>query len=1019
MKRFSLSLCVTLLMIAAVTIKALAGGIGVLSRTAILDFSSTGEVQYDEGLSGKITFTSAGLELAYDATEGTFVSQVITASLQFSDVGVHWKADSPLGTRIAIQVRTSRDGEEWTHWQKIYVISYPDQNSKGEFFGNLIGIDQRDRTHRYIQCKVMLLSEHNIASPTIKTLSFTFIDAGITPSTLLNQIKQETNIANSRSDYGSYPKPSVTSRAGWGCDESLMTWPPQYETVSHNIIHHTDTPNSDTDWPARVRSIYYYHAVTLGWGDIGYNYLVDPNGVLYEGRYGDDVIAAHALGYNDGTMGLAFLGSYGGGSYGGNTTPSSAMLSSAEELLAWKCDQRNIDPLGSGPDNDGAVYPYICGHRDIASTICPGNNLYNLLPTIRTNVDNLISGTPQESTLVRVLGTDPVYWLQNGKLYWVTTADVINLMSSLPGWGIDQIIDYPPDVFNPDNYPQGPRFITPNADSSNGLLIRQTGDTRVYVLDNGKRRWITSQEALNWKGTDWSADVIEVTSSIISNYIPIEGDSIYAIGEGESNQTIKNSFIDAYTRNENDPYCTSPSTWKGWPGTFSLCLGFPTGLVGDANISGYSGISGKYQRFDYTDNTYGAINWTNQYGAFEFHGAIGKKYQNLGYSGDLLGFPTSDEYQWGSYRRNDFECGYIYWVPPPVDCAYVVYCTFTISGYVRKPDNSPISGVEMSGLPGNPSTNSSGSYSGTVEYGWSGTVTPSKAGYTFSPSNRAYSNVTSDQSNQNYTGTLQTFTISGYVREADNSPISEVVMSGLPENPSTNSSGYYSGTVEYGWSGTVTPSKAGYTFSPANRSYSNVNSNYTDQNYTGMLQTFTISGYVRDPGGIGIAEVTMNGLPENPSTNSSGYYSGTVEYDWSGTVTPMKTEYTFSPSNRSYSNVTSDQFNQNYTGEGTNVSETQESKPYVFQLNQNYPNPFNPQTVIEYALPKDCQVQIAIYNLLGQKIRTLIDQYQTKGQKKIHWDGKDDEGNELAGGIYFYRLQAGDFSETKKMVLLR
>ena len=633
--------------------------------------------------------------------------------------------------------------------------------------------------------------------------------------------------------------------------------------------------------------------------------------------------------------------------------------------------------------------------------------------------DFLGSTPPQELTLIRVSGTDPVYWLQNGKLYWVTTADVINLMSSLPGWGIDQIIDYPPDVFNPDNCPQGPRFITPNADSSNGLLIRQTGDIRVYVLDNGKRRWITSQEALNWKGTDWSADVIEVTSSIISNYIPIEGDSIYAIGEGESNQTIKNSFIDAYTRNENDPYCTSPSTWKGWPGTFSLCLGFPTGLVGDANISGYSGISGKYQRFDYTDNTYGAINWTNQYGAFEFHGAIGKKYQDLGYSGDLLGFPTSDEYQWGSYRRNDFECGYIYWVPPPVDCAYVVYCTFTISGYVREADNSPISGVVMSGLPENPSTNSSGYYSGTVEYGWSETVTPSKAGYTFSPSNRAYSNVTSDQSNQNYTGTLQTFTISGYVRKADTSPISGVTINGLPGSPVTNSSGYYSATVDYGWSGTATPTKTGYTFSPSNRPYTNVTADQSNQNYTGTLQTFTISGYVRKGDTSPISGVVMSGLPGNPSTNSSGYYSGTVQYGWSGTVTPTKDNYTFSPSYRTYSNVESDQVNQNYTGEWTDVSETEEPKPYAFQLNQNYPNPFNPETIIEYTLSKDCQVQIAIYNILGQKVRTLIDQYQTKGQKKIHWDGKDDQGNELTSGIYFYRLQAGDYKETKRMALMK
>ncbi len=71
-----------------------------------------------------------------------------------------------------------------------------------------------------------------------------------------------------------YSKPSVVSRSGWGANETYMKCPPEYQSVTHNIIHHTDTPNTDTDWPARIRSIYYYHSITLGWGDIGYNYLV-------------------------------------------------------------------------------------------------------------------------------------------------------------------------------------------------------------------------------------------------------------------------------------------------------------------------------------------------------------------------------------------------------------------------------------------------------------------------------------------------------------------------------------------------------------------------------------------------------------------------------------------------------------------------------------------------------------------------------------------------------------------------
>jgi hypothetical protein len=104
----------------------------------------------------------------------------------------------------------------------------------------------------------------------------------------------------------------------------------------------------------------------------------------------------------------------------------------------------------------------------------------------------------------------------------------------------------------------------------------------------------------------------------------------------------------------------------------------------------------------------------------------------------------------------------------------------------------------------------------------------------------------------------------------------------------------------------------------------------------------------------------------------------------------------------------------------TGIDEEQDvTLPKSFELYQNYPNPFNPTTVIEYDLPKDCKVQIVIYNMLGQKVRILIDQYETKGRKKVLWDSKDDQDNQLASGIYFYRLQAGDYTETKQMVLLK
>jgi len=93
--------------------------------------------------------------------------------------------------------------------------------------------------------------------------------------------------------------------------------------------------------------------------------------------------------------------------------------------------------------------------------------------------------------------------------------------------------------------------------------------------------------------------------------------------------------------------------------------------------------------------------------------------------------------------------------------------------------------------------------------------------------------------------------------------------------------------------------------------------------------------------------------------------------------------------------------------------------PTEFSLSYNYPNPFNPTCVIEYALPTDCKVTLSIYNVLGQKVRVLVDDYKTAGYKSVEWDGRDNQGQELATGVYFYRIKAGDFVQAKKMVLMK
>ncbi|MCJ7508475.1 MAG: C25 family cysteine peptidase [candidate division Zixibacteria bacterium] len=93
--------------------------------------------------------------------------------------------------------------------------------------------------------------------------------------------------------------------------------------------------------------------------------------------------------------------------------------------------------------------------------------------------------------------------------------------------------------------------------------------------------------------------------------------------------------------------------------------------------------------------------------------------------------------------------------------------------------------------------------------------------------------------------------------------------------------------------------------------------------------------------------------------------------------------------------------------------------PSEFGLAQNYPNPFNIESNIEYSLPKNCQVKLVIYNILGQKIKTLVNEEQKAGHQRISWDGKNDRGEIVSSGIYFYKIRAGNFIETKRMMLLK
>ncbi len=201
--------------------------------------------------------------------------------------------------------------------------------------------------------------------------------------------------------------------------------------------------------------------------------------------------------------------------------------------------------------------------------------------------------------------------------------------------------------------------------------------------------------------------------------------------------------------------------------------------------------------------------------------------------------------------------------------------------------------------------------------GWSGTVVPSLAGFTFAPVSRVYAAIVVDQTLQNYVATPFTPTISGTVTLPDGvTPLAGVtlsyVVSSVTKTVNTNALGVYSFTVPYNWSGLVTQSKTGYTFAPVlpvNPNYVSVITDQTAQNYIGTLSTFTISGNAGIAGAVlSYTDVTV----KTATADGSGNYTLVVSYNWGGTVMPALPGYAFSPVTRTYVNVLTNLTAQNY-----------------------------------------------------------------------------------------------------------
>jgi uncharacterized protein (TIGR03437 family) len=295
---------------------------------------------------------------------------------------------------LVMQYRFIGSSGTWEDWSEIERDHDATPRGSGKFSALLFLPKETIK----IQFQFHLARNDQQLTPMPSEMKVSFISPGITSKSNQTQINTSDYLPSTRleSNLAKYPKPVITSRTDWGCPDgqSNPRSTPSYTTVTHLIVHHTAGSNTSSDWAAVVRSIWNFHIFTNGWSDIGYNYLIDPNGVIYEGRAGgDNVTGAHFSCQNGGTMGVSLLGTF------TTVQPTTAALTSLKEILSWKADQRNIDPAASSYHAGmRETLANISGHRDgnglaqsCGATECPGAMLYPLLPNLRAEAKNLVS----------------------------------------------------------------------------------------------------------------------------------------------------------------------------------------------------------------------------------------------------------------------------------------------------------------------------------------------------------------------------------------------------------------------------------------------------------------------------------------------------------------------------------------------------------------------------------------------------------------------------------------------------
>lgn len=288
-----------------------------------------------------------------------------------------------------VDVRT-RSGGSWSRWRELHPLGEdaPDR-----------GTTEAGRSARVSATELLWVGRSDGAQLRLdgevgRRTRLVLVDPGSRPSDVASTAQGVPALPRSVApDPTKAPQPRIRGRRAWGADESWRNGTPVYNrTIKQAHLHHTAGTNAygRADVPAILRGDYWYHTQVLGWSDLGYNFVVDKFGRIWEGRAGGigrAVRGAHTLGFNHASVGVAAMGNF------DRTRPPSDMVRALVRLSAWKLDAHDRQPAGYTwvtsqgsdryPEGTRVRLPVTDGHRDTNETACPGDRLYGKLPDIR------------------------------------------------------------------------------------------------------------------------------------------------------------------------------------------------------------------------------------------------------------------------------------------------------------------------------------------------------------------------------------------------------------------------------------------------------------------------------------------------------------------------------------------------------------------------------------------------------------------------------------------------------------